>query len=171
MPPPLPPPPALSLSLSNHTGQATSGATYFSTSGGTSELASSSSCTSLGGTDKGESLNRTETASRRSTASAGGGGGGGGNPGCGDDGNGQKKKEAPPSKLGVGGAPSAAATAYVPVHGLLFFLGDLHMKTPEEILEKAGHWSMLLDCLYRKILVVKLEGRNCFFEPVGGREQ
>lgn len=33
------------------------------------------------------------------------------------------------------GAPLRSG-AYIPLHGLLLFLGDLHMKTPQDILEK-----------------------------------
>lgn len=53
---------------------------------------------------------------------------------CDDDDDGHKR--GPSSKIGIDRAPMAAASAFVPVHGLLFLLCDLHMKTPEEILEK-----------------------------------
>lgn len=38
-----------------------------------------------------------------------------------------------PIKLG---GSSRGVTAFVPLHGLLFLLCELHMKTPEEILDK-----------------------------------
>eukprot|EP00903_Cladosiphon_okamuranus_P012921 g12064.t1 len=147
-PPPPPPasPPPSSLS-SNLTGQATSTPQSACTLGGTpvetsnDNDAASLACSSSVGTDgdkqeegrerhEGEDLIGTNL----SASSAGSGSGG-------DDGNGQAKTKGPSSKFkpGVGGAPSAAWTkeAYVSVHRLLFLLCDLHMKTPEEILEKA----------------------------------
>ncbi|CAN0030392.1 unnamed protein product, partial [Pylaiella littoralis] len=53
--------------------------------------------------------------------------------GNGDAGGCQRKGYSAPNN---GGAVSA--DAFVPLHGLLFLLGELHMKTPEEILEKAN---------------------------------
>lgn len=38
--------------------------------------------------------------------------------------------------LKIGSGSHGGAAAFVPLHGLLFLLCELHMKTPEEILEK-----------------------------------
>lgn len=162
-PPPPQPPSSLSSSLSsNPPGQATWTPEYASAFSGTSVSTSNSnsdgiepaSLSSLGVNNGNgpendpeeereaqKDLNGTDTGSISLPLS---GGSGGTTTASGDGGNEQKKVKAPSSKVKVAicGASSAAAAAcvpYVPVHGLLFLLCELHMKTPEEILEKVGH--------------------------------
>lgn len=132
-PPPAPAPPS-SSSSSNLTGLAAptpeSASAFGGSSVGTSNDDERASLTSSRGDGTRDEEEERETDSKSLPVSGGGSGG----ARCGDDGYGQKKGRF--SRAGVGGASLAVARAYVPVHGLLFLLCDLHMKTPEEILEK-----------------------------------
>lgn len=90
---------------------------------------------------------RDDAGSMSTISAVGGGGGGSGSRGVRAD-----SVMAPPSeeqarkigtvssktggRIGKGGALDSGHRPYLPLHGLISFVSDLHMKTPQEILEK-----------------------------------
>lgn len=82
-----------------------------------------------------------------------------------DDGDASGDQRKTSSVLNNGGG-AASADAFVPLHGLLFLLGELHMKTPEEILDKVV--VELREMLSQMRTFVLLCTAVCTFEVVNG---